>query len=81
MRQLLAALHDVGLSHLSPLIAELAAAIFAPADHWLLPALQGWLGIGECSLTGQCAYKNALIARWRDDPISVGSHMAFAYPG
>jgi hypothetical protein len=63
---------------------ELAAAIFAPADHRLLPALQGWLGIGECSLTGQCAYKNALIACWRDDPIGVGSDIAFAvhrYPG
>jgi hypothetical protein len=59
MRQLLAKLHDVGLSHVSPLIAELAAATFAPADHRLLPALQGSLGIGECSPTGQCAYKYA----------------------
>jgi len=85
----MAALHDVGSSHISPLIAEfviaqLAAAIFAPADHRLLPALQGWLGIGGCSRTGQCAYRNALIACWRDDPICVGSQMAFAvdrYPG
>jgi hypothetical protein len=28
--------------------------------------------------TGQCACDNALNARWRDDPISVGSHLAFA---
>jgi hypothetical protein len=63
MRQLLAAIHEVGLSHISPLIsppiAELAVAILAPADHGLLSALQGWLGIGECSPTGQSAYKNA----------------------
>jgi beta-ureidopropionase / N-carbamoyl-L-amino-acid hydrolase len=44
LRQLLAALHDVRLSQISPLIA---AAIFAPADHRLLPALQGWLGIAN----------------------------------
>jgi hypothetical protein len=78
----MAALHDVGSSHISPLIAEfviaaLAVAIFAPADHRLLPALQGRLGIGECSLTEQCAYNNALIACWRDDPIGVGLHLAF----
>jgi hypothetical protein len=85
----MAALHDVGSSHISPLIVEfviapLAAAIFAPADHRLLPALQGWLGIGGCLLTGQSAYKNALIACWRDDPICVGSQMVLAvyrYPG
>jgi hypothetical protein len=74
----MAALHDAGSSLVSPLIAEFvnapfAAAIFAPADHRLLPAVQGRLGISECSLTGQCAHKNAWIACWRDGLIGVGS--------
>jgi hypothetical protein len=43
MRQLLAAVHDVGVSHLSPLIAELAVAILAPADHgFFLRFKAGW---------------------------------------
>jgi hypothetical protein len=35
-------------------------------------------GQSECLPTGQCACNNASIARWRDDPIGVGSHLAFA---
>jgi hypothetical protein len=35
-------------------------------------------GQSECLLTGQWACRNALNARWRDDPISVGSHLVFA---
>jgi hypothetical protein len=32
----------------------------------------------ECLPTGQCACDSASITRWRDDPIGVGSHLAFA---
>ena len=51
----------------------------APEALWQLLAAHR-----ECMLTRQCVCKNALIACWRDDPIGVGSHEAFAvhrYPG